>query len=852
MKDYTINKTYPLSVDQNEAVDFMISRPYCINACQTGLGKGQPIDTIIPTTKGDKLFGDLQIGDYIFSNDGKPTKVIGIYPKGFMDIYRVSFADKSYLDVSIDHLWTILFKDRKQNIIKDVDTKFLIDYFKDKRIIKNRRSELYIPLTQPIDINLYEPKCDLYVLGSLLADGCLINKYQFNYTKYEYSVVEEFRKRCFTNNKRKGNHYCIPKSKNKLLFNAIEYYGLLNLKSAEKFIPEELFYTSIENRVLLLQGLMDGDGSITHTSRTLGPHQYLYATTSKQLANDILRLITSLGGYGHINIINDKKYHPNKYLDDYFLYYIQYKLPSFINPFLKSKWGAYKEVCSIKDINFCRQIKSVEKLDMQKEIRCIRVEAENSLYIADNKYHIVTHNTYLSLTALMHLLVANKDMVGIVCVPPKALKVFRKELEEKLKIQYSEISTQNNINKNSRVILISHTKLADCVPMLNEFLKIKRPLAMILDEAHKIAAENNQLTKTVIAIRPFLKYCWFLTATPCGNDIWGLYNLVSIINPDVLVDKNTFKNNYLITEYRKTKKWNPGLRRFEFPWEEVIVGYKNTDKLSEALKDTIIIKQKQYNLEFVYHKTDITEEEKEAYFKASAGLARKTAEKNWAVRLNDLQRVIDNSSPKYSDKTKLSSKETLLIKTVNELIDNHILIVYTELNDNVERLNMLFTKLKGMTGRINNIHIINGQTTFKERGLIESKITNHDIIIITQAGTESINLQKADSVIFYDTPYSLIQVIQCIGRVTRTDTKFNKQYLHFIEAQGTVDTYRRLNVVKNASLITQLFGPISTLPIEINLIDANMQKKLRNKLLWSFKSKRLPTDEEIEQLLNNV
>ena len=452
----------------------------------------------------------------------------------------------------------------------------------------------------------------------------------------------------------------------------------------------------------------------------------------------------------------------------------------------------------------------------------------------------------------MHVLVKNKDLIGIVCVPPKALKVFRKELETKLNIQYSEISTQNTINKNSRVILISHTKLADCIDMMNKMILQGKKLMMILDEAHKIAAESNQLTRTVVAIRPFLQYCWFLTATPCGNDIWGLYNLVSIIDPNILVDKNTFKNNYLKTEYRKTKKWNPGLRRYEFPWEEVVVGYKNTDKLSEQLKDTIIIKQKQYNLEFVYHKTNITEEEKAAYFKASAGLARKTAEKNWAVRLNDLQRVIDNSSPKYSDATKLSSKEILLIHTVNELIDNHILIVYTELNDNVERLEMLFNKLKMLQGKINNIYVINGQTTFKERGEIENKITDHDIIIITQAGTESINLQKADSVLFYDTPYSLIQVIQCIGRVTRTDTKFNKQYLHFIEAQGTVDTYRRLNVVKNASLITQLFGPISTLPIEINLIDANMQKKLRNKLLWSFKSGRLPTDEEIEQLLNNA
>lgn len=460
--------------------------------------------------------------------------------------------------------------------------------------------------------------------------------------------------------------------------------------------------------------------------------------------------------------------------------------------------------------------------------------------------------TYLSLTALMHILVANKDMVGVICVPPKALKVFRKELETKLKVKYSEYSTQNNINNNSRILLVSHTKIADIVPILNQYLKNKMKLALILDEAHKIAAENNQLTKTIVAIRPVLSYCWFLTATPCGNDIWGLYNLVSIIDPNVLVDKDYFRANYLITEYRKVKKWNRFTKRYEFPWEEVILGYKNTEELSERLKNTIIIKQKQYNLEFVYHKTDITEEEKDAYFKASAGLARKTAEKNWAVRLNDLQRVVDNSSPKYSDATKLSSKEILLINTIDSLIDKHILIVYTELNDNVERINLLLNKLKGINGKINNIYIINGQTTFKERGEIENKITNHDIIIITQAGTESINLQKADSIILYDTPFSMIQVIQCIGRVTRTDTKFNKQYIHFIEARGTVDTYRRLNVVMHSALITQLFGPISTLPLELTLIDNYTQKKLRNKLLWSFKSKRLPTEEEIEKILNNV
>ena len=36
-KDYTLNKQFPLSDEQNEIVEFMLSRNYCVNAAQTGL-----------------------------------------------------------------------------------------------------------------------------------------------------------------------------------------------------------------------------------------------------------------------------------------------------------------------------------------------------------------------------------------------------------------------------------------------------------------------------------------------------------------------------------------------------------------------------------------------------------------------------------------------------------------------------------------------------------------------------------------------------------------------------------------------------------------------------------------------
>ena len=38
-RDYTINKKFPLSTEQNEVVEFLLQRKYAVNGCQTGLGK---------------------------------------------------------------------------------------------------------------------------------------------------------------------------------------------------------------------------------------------------------------------------------------------------------------------------------------------------------------------------------------------------------------------------------------------------------------------------------------------------------------------------------------------------------------------------------------------------------------------------------------------------------------------------------------------------------------------------------------------------------------------------------------------------------------------------------------------
>ena len=458
--------------------------------------------------------------------------------------------------------------------------------------------------------------------------------------------------------------------------------------------------------------------------------------------------------------------------------------------------------------------------------------------------------TYTNVTAIAHLLLQHKDLIAFIVAPPKALKIFRKELREKLRIKFSEISAQEQVDSKCRVFLVSQTKLSECTGLIERLRSNGFKLALILDEAHICQAEDNDFTKLIRTIRHKFPIFWLSTATPCGNDIWGLYNLMYLINPNILGSKENFTKNYLVTEYKRVKKFNIFTKRYEFPYEEIVTGYKNVDKLQSAIADYVIIRQKKYNLEFIYHKCDLDPTETVAYLDASAGKARDTSKKNWAVRVNDLQRVVDNASEKYSDSNTLSSKEKLLVNVLLSEIENHAILVYTELTDTVLRLRTLFIKLKQLGYPINNIYTITGSQTFQERAEVEDNLTKSDIVIITQAGTESINLQAADTILLYNVPFSIKVFIQLIGRVTRVDTKYPKQYIHFIEARGTVDTYRRLNVSLHGNLIQNLFGEIETLPVELTIIDNKTQQKLKSALLWSFKTRKLPTEDEIEKLLS--
>ena len=140
-------------------------------AGKTSYGKQQRVDEIIPTPLGDKRFGDLKVGDYVFGSDGKPTSITGVFPQGKLSIYRVNFSDGSYLDTGENHLWTLKRKNRKDRVLSSGDM-----------LKKIPHSSYSIPLTKPLEYGDESEPIPAYELGMYISEGSM-NRNNIHITK---------------------------------------------------------------------------------------------------------------------------------------------------------------------------------------------------------------------------------------------------------------------------------------------------------------------------------------------------------------------------------------------------------------------------------------------------------------------------------------------------------------------------------------------------------------------------------------------------------------------------------------------------------------------------------------------
>ena len=357
----------------------------------SGTGKAQPVDTIIPTPTGYRKFGELKTGDYVYGRNGKPVKVIGVFDRGNLDAYEVELADGRKTVCNDDHLWSV-FTSRGNLVTRSL--RQLIDSGIEKKT-ESRTSihRFAIPVNEAVEFNsVDELPIDPYVMGSFLGNGCNLEKYvtlsgddEFNLSECARLMNMNYKKRSDYNYSWDFRNKDGSAVKNTDFFG--EFSGKLCVPSHEKRIPDVYKYASIENRYKLLQGLFDTDGSISKPYRC----NVSYCTTSEGLKDDIVEVLNSLGICStvgiddreknvhkcyniHVKISNDKKY----------LLFRSPKKKSRLDGNTHKTRKCYNKI----------QIVAVRNLNKKVPMRCIKVDAEDELYLTND--YIVTHNTTIA------------------------------------------------------------------------------------------------------------------------------------------------------------------------------------------------------------------------------------------------------------------------------------------------------------------------------------------------------------------------------------------------------------------------------------------------------------------------
>lgn len=429
---------YVRSMREND-ITICVAPPGSSKACDVN----EEIVSLVDGKPTWKKFGDIKIGDIVFNRYGNPVKVKGVYPQGKKDVYLLTLKDGRKVRCSEDHLWVVSYKSHGSKYTEKVmSTKEIIEKgVKQKRDASRKNSsKFFIPMNNAVEYPEKQYSVDPYVMGAFLGDGCCLEyPLTISCSLKDKETVEKISELigAFDYHKNSDNNYswvfrASDKQKEEMkesgLFknpNAIKNisskwffrdYPEVICRATEKHIPECYKLGSINQRLKLLQGLFDTDGSICYSG---GRYPVSYVSYSKQLALDVREVLFSLG---YDNSIHEGIKKTPKKDGTYSRYYEIEVLcdndkKQNLFSLSRKKDMAIKASFIKKNRNYERVgINSIEKLNEQVEMVCIKVDSEDRTYLIGKNY-IVTHNTFSAVAYGLSLL-RNKDVDKIIITRP--------------------------------------------------------------------------------------------------------------------------------------------------------------------------------------------------------------------------------------------------------------------------------------------------------------------------------------------------------------------------------------------------------------------------------------------------
>lgn len=239
-------------------------------------GEALALDTPIPTPDGWRVMDDLAVGDLVYDEHGQPCRVMwtSLVAEG-RPCYRVGFSDGEEIVADAAHKWLTHTRSARQygkpgSVVTTEDIRATLK--------KHGWNNHAIPLAGPVETPWETLPLDPYVLGAWLGDG---RNRSGDFTSEDDRIPALIRDCGYTVSK----HAAACAYRIRGIDPALRDLGVIG----NKHIPSLYLHASIEQRLALLQGLMDTDGYISARG------QCAFDGNNLRLVSDVRDLVRSLG-----------------------------------------------------------------------------------------------------------------------------------------------------------------------------------------------------------------------------------------------------------------------------------------------------------------------------------------------------------------------------------------------------------------------------------------------------------------------------------------------------------------------------------------------------------------------------
>lgn len=346
-------------------------------------GRPFPLDTVVPTPDGWTTIGEINVGDQVFDEKGQARLVTGksdIFKN--QSIYEIEFTTGATIKADASHLWQVTTHNDRFNSKepRDLTTEQLAQY-----IDRGKPNHFSCGSAPIIDCAERYLSLDPYVLGYWLGDGSK-GKATISVALKDFSNLK-----C----EMEAAGYTVSYTNN---ITANISGGLLSdLRSVdvlhEKHIPSVYMRASQEQRLALLQGLMDSDGSPPNNESKDKANRF--CNTNISIVKAVSELVRSLGGQPRISILEEAGAFGGVVRDRQIVakqtsYIVRFMLDLPVYRLPRKRDAQVCRKTSRNSSHFIRTIRPAGKADTV----CIEVNSPSQLFLVGEAM-IPTHNSAL-------------------------------------------------------------------------------------------------------------------------------------------------------------------------------------------------------------------------------------------------------------------------------------------------------------------------------------------------------------------------------------------------------------------------------------------------------------------------